>query len=94
MVYGEITYIYCHYHTNTKATDETSNKTQRYLLLRQVRHVITTKIKGIIPASHKSLNKTVNAKKKLLYIGVDLVTYSFILVVVSARCSLYVFHPG
>jgi len=70
--------------------DETSNRKQRYLLLRQVLHIIATKIKSLIPASHKSLNKTVNAEKKLLYIDVDLVTYSFILVVFSARCSLNV----
>jgi uncharacterized metal-binding protein len=88
MAYREITYIYCHNHA--KATDATSNKTQRYLLLRRVLHITATKIKGVIPTSHKFLNKTVNSEKRLLYIDVDLVTYSFILVVFSARSSLYV----
>jgi len=82
--------FYCHNHT--KDTDATSNKTQRYFLLRQVLHIIATKIKSIIPMSHKSLKKTVNAEKRLLYIDVDFVTYSFILAVFSARCFLYVSH--
>jgi hypothetical protein len=58
---------------------------QRYLLLRQVLHIIVTKIKSIFPASNKSVNKAVNAEKNLLYIDVDLVTYNFILVDFSAR---------
>ena len=94
MAYREITYVY--FHNYTKAADATSNKTQRYLLLRQVQHTIATKIKDTVPAPYTSLNKTANDDKKLLHIDVGLLIYGFILVVFSARAPcislLHVIH--